>query len=102
MCRAQRSYNHRYHAQGEGYVKCQVYPMQEERQGRRELAHPTAIDEDLHHRRHGDRTQGEWEDNGNAEHLAAIIQHTENTCRRASPMCLNPTHPCGYTKTNTC
>src|SRR5947208_4586555 len=67
MGRAQRSYNHRHHAQSEGYVKGQVYSMQEECQGRRELAHPTAINEDLHHRCHGDRTQGEWEDNGNAE-----------------------------------
>ena len=92
MGRAQCSYNHRHYAQGEGYVKGQVYPMQEECQGRRELAHPTAIDKDLHHRRYGDRTQGEWEDNGNAEHLAGIIQHTENTCRRTSRMWLNRTH----------
>src|SRR6266516_1187822 len=66
MCRAQRSHNHRHHTQTKGYEKGQVYPVEKEGQSRRKLAHPTAIDEDFHHGCHGNRTQGEWEDDGDA------------------------------------
>ena len=80
MCRSQGSHNHSYYAQAKGHEKCQVYAVEEESKRGRELAHAPAIDEDLHHSRHGYGTQGQREDNGDAEHLSRVVQHTEDTC----------------------
>ena len=69
-----------------------MQPVQKRCQRGRELAHTAAIDEDLHQHCLWNLAQRQREDDGDAEHLARVIEHTENAGSLASHMQLNRTH----------
>src|SRR5579859_3540026 len=92
MRRTQRRYNRRNNAQHERDQEGFVQTRHEHRDDRGEAAHATAGNEDLLHRAEWEFAECEREDDGDTEHLARIVEHVKDACRRASCVWLDRTH----------